>query len=263
MRDGVFWPKSRAAPIAAFFSTFTASGLTRNGRQSVDALLADLPLERVWESHVAGGLSRTDYWLDAHRGVTPEAVKAIARDLAPRLLNLGAITFEINPPTLADFGLRALRAELERLRLVWELRPNRGWTARRVFGSSPRIVVAQHAAYAQQLVRGLAEACRGVRTGERDTAIALCAELIRAGRLGVLTELLPDVVTTRLKMRGVEKTENLLDAYLDAVRSRLFGVEEASAFAEWLQREDPARARTLAWAMRSPPDAPMQADAAP
>lgn len=264
MRDGVFFAEvARRADCGILLDLHSIWANARNGRQSVDALLADLPLERVWELHVAGGLSRNDYWLDAHHGATPEAVMAIARELAPHLPNLGAIIFEINPPTLADFGLRALRAELERLRLVWELRPSRGWIAPRVFGSSPGIVVAQDAAYAQQLVRGLAEARRGVRTGERDPAFALYAELIRAGRLGVLTELLPDVVTTLLKTRGVEQTENLLDAYLDAVRPRLFGVEEASAFAEWLQREDPALARTLARAMRSPPDAPMQADAAP
>jgi len=264
MRDGAFFAEvARRADCGVLLDLHNIWANARNGRQSVDALLADLPLERVWELHVAGGLSHNGYWLDAHHGATPEAVLAIARELAPHLPNLGAIIYEINPPTLAEFGLRALRAELERLRLVWELRSSRCWIAPRAGGSSPDLAVVRDVAYTQELVRGLVAARRGVRTGERDPAFALYAELIRAGRLGVLTELLPDAVTTLLKTKGVEQAENLLDAYLDAVRPRLFGVEEASAFADWLQREDPALAQTLARAMRSPPDAPMLADAAP
>src|SRR3546814_256555 len=37
-----------------------------NGRQPVDDVLATLPLERVWEIHLAGGDAVDGYWLDAH-----------------------------------------------------------------------------------------------------------------------------------------------------------------------------------------------------
>src|SRR5690349_9761932 len=44
----------------------------RNGRQPVRAVLAELPLERVWEVHLAGGEELDSYWLDAHSGPIPQ-----------------------------------------------------------------------------------------------------------------------------------------------------------------------------------------------
>jgi uncharacterized protein len=41
----------------------------RNGRQSIDEFLAQIPLERVLEVHLAGGEEYNGYWLDAHNGV--------------------------------------------------------------------------------------------------------------------------------------------------------------------------------------------------
>ena len=40
----------------------------RNGRQSAREFLAQLPLDRVSEVHLAGGLERSGFWLDAHSG---------------------------------------------------------------------------------------------------------------------------------------------------------------------------------------------------
>ena len=44
----------------------------RNGRQTVKEFLAELPLERVNEVHIAGGLEHRGYWLDAHSRSRPE-----------------------------------------------------------------------------------------------------------------------------------------------------------------------------------------------
>ena len=44
----------------------------RNGRQSLADYIEQLPLERVWEIHVAGGHSHRGFWLDAHSGVAPQ-----------------------------------------------------------------------------------------------------------------------------------------------------------------------------------------------
>jgi len=43
-----------------------------NGRQSVDDFVAEIPLERVWEVHLAGGFEMDGYWLDAHSGALPD-----------------------------------------------------------------------------------------------------------------------------------------------------------------------------------------------
>jgi len=98
----------------------------RNGRQRVVDFLAELPLERVWEVHVAGGFEYEGYWLDAHSGPMPEGLVALAREVVPRLPNLHAIIFEILPPFLSRLGADGFRAQLEELRRLWERRQPAG-----------------------------------------------------------------------------------------------------------------------------------------
>src|SRR3546814_3270109 len=62
-----------------------------NGRQPVDDVLATLPLERVWEIHLAGGDAVAGYWLDAHSGLVPDPLMELCRTWFPRLPNLKAV----------------------------------------------------------------------------------------------------------------------------------------------------------------------------
>lgn len=94
----------------------------RNGRQRVEDFLRDIPHHRVWEVHMAGGMEYRGYWLDAHSGEIPQPVLDIARDIIPRLPNLKALIFEIMPVYLETVGLPAVRAQLEKLRMLWDLR---------------------------------------------------------------------------------------------------------------------------------------------
>jgi len=43
----------------------------RNGRQSVGELIEQLPLDRVWEVHLAGGMMLGDYYIDSHSDSIP------------------------------------------------------------------------------------------------------------------------------------------------------------------------------------------------
>ena len=74
-----------------------------NGRQSVEEFITQLPLERVWEIHLAGGFEMEGFWLDAHSGAIPDTLLSIAREIVPTLPNLKAIVFELFP----SFVLRA------------------------------------------------------------------------------------------------------------------------------------------------------------
>src|SRR3546814_12998281 len=74
----------------------------RIGRQPVDDVLAALPLERVWEIHLAGGDAVDGYWLDAHSGRVPDPLMELCRTWFPRLPNLKAVIFEILPDYLAS-----------------------------------------------------------------------------------------------------------------------------------------------------------------
>jgi uncharacterized protein (UPF0276 family) len=83
-----------------------------NGRQPLDEYLHQLPLDRVWEIHLAGGMERDGFWLDAHSGAIPDSLYAVAEELVPRLPNLKAIIFEIFPSFVPVVGLELVREQI-------------------------------------------------------------------------------------------------------------------------------------------------------
>jgi hypothetical protein len=93
-----------------------------NGRQKVWDFLDQIPLDRVWEIHVAGGFEWNGYWLDAHSGAMSDRLFALSREVLPHLPNLKAIVFEVFTSFVPSFGLGAVRAEMERVRELWQLR---------------------------------------------------------------------------------------------------------------------------------------------
>ena len=96
-----------------------------NGRQTVDDFVAQLPLERVWEVHLAGGFWMDGYWLDAHSGPMPASLHDQAKEIVSRLPNLGAIIFEIYPAFVESAGFDEICRQLELLRELWSLRGSR------------------------------------------------------------------------------------------------------------------------------------------
>ena len=93
-----------------------------NGRQSLEAYLSRLPLDRVWEIHLAGGMKLGGFWLDAHSGEIPAPLFELAKRVIPTLPNLKAIIFEIFPSFIPVVGLDLVREQIERLHELWELR---------------------------------------------------------------------------------------------------------------------------------------------
>lgn len=94
----------------------------RNGRQGVLDALEQMPLERVWEVHLAGGSELDGLWLDAHSAVPPEPLYELAEQILPALPNLGAVIFEIAPEALGRrlVSVDAVVDQLRRLRTLWE-----------------------------------------------------------------------------------------------------------------------------------------------
>ena len=136
MSDGRWWRMvAEQADCGIVLDLHNVWCNARNGRQPLDELLDELPLERVWEVHVAGGEQLDGVWLDAHSGLVDPALVEIAASVVPRLPSLRAITFEIVPEYLEDRALtRAqIRSMLEDLHRVWDLRrPARPrWAGRR------------------------------------------------------------------------------------------------------------------------------------
>jgi uncharacterized protein (UPF0276 family) len=84
----------------------------RNGRQPVTDYLAQLPLDRVWEVHLAGGFETGGFYLDAHVGaIDPELLELAAR-VVPTLPNVRAVIYEAVPASLAAQGAEGLRRVL-------------------------------------------------------------------------------------------------------------------------------------------------------
>jgi uncharacterized protein len=96
----------------------------RNGRQPVLDVVAELPLDRVIEMHLAGGQEFDGYWVDAHSGLVPQDVLDLARQVVPRLPNLKAIIYEVMPEYVKARGITAadLREQLEQLHELWAIR---------------------------------------------------------------------------------------------------------------------------------------------
>jgi hypothetical protein len=110
-----------------------------NGRQTVAQFLSQLPLDRVWEIHLAGGFEMEGFWLDAHSGAIPEPLLQISREVIPQLPNLKAVIFEIFASFLPHVGLDAVRQEVIQLRDLWDLRNTgtRSSTAARTPSATP------------------------------------------------------------------------------------------------------------------------------
>lgn len=93
----------------------------RNGRQTMHEVMQCLPLERVWEIHLAGGDFYNGYWLDAHSDLVPMPVIELCEEWLPKLPNLGAIIFEIMPDYVhaKNIAYQDLAAQLETMRTLW------------------------------------------------------------------------------------------------------------------------------------------------
>ena len=91
----------------------------RNGRQRVLDAVAELPLDRVWEIHLAGGSEVDGLWLDAHSGSPPEHLYELTEQILPALPNLGAVVFEITPEVLDRVTTAEIMAQIRRIRLLW------------------------------------------------------------------------------------------------------------------------------------------------
>jgi uncharacterized protein (UPF0276 family) len=192
----------------------------RNGRQSVAEVLAQLPLNRVWELHFAGGMYESGYWLDAHSGAIPSEVIQIAADLVPRLPNLGALIFEILPQHLPRFGHARVEQQLAVLHELWKLRPPvLVHTAPHISAAAGDLeLTAAEIMEVSESERSLANLLRAATNGDgaasnRDSGYALLFELITDFRRANLARAMHYTLTALLAGLGILETRRLLEAY--------------------------------------------------
>jgi uncharacterized protein len=216
-----------------------------NGRQPVEDFLAQLPLDRVWEIHLAGGFEMEGFWLDAHSGPIPGSLLEIARQVIPALPNLKAIIFEIFPSFVPSFGLDGIREEIEKLHELWNLRGtacgDRLWLRHQ---SQANLVAEDQISPAawENALGGLVIGRPGADDVSRELAIdpgvAMVSRLAREFLASMIVSVLR--LTSRLLMLalGPDSFRSILEDFWSKTPPQLFASAEAEAFATYLEALD-------------------------
>jgi uncharacterized protein (UPF0276 family) len=223
----------------------------RNGRIRLDRFLQQVPLDRVWEVHLAGGHQEHGFWLDSHSGPMPAELRAITAELISSLPNLGALTFEIYDTYLQNLDPAALEAIVADLRELWEGPRPRPPLAPRGFTWAPAEAGPAAGSPAPQPLprpdperweRGLTDAVWKAEPGchpdpEAAAGLRLYAWLARSFRSSMLARALPHAIRYLL-LRDGEAVDGVLASYFGAVAPRLYTPLEAEAFRDWLAERD-------------------------
>ena len=246
MSDGEFFAAvSEAADADLLLDLHNLWCNERNGRGSMDAVLDALPLHRVREVHLAGGLQENGFWLDAHSGVVPPALMDVTERLLPRLPALGALIFELLPEHLPAVGLDGVQRQLEQLQGLWRRRPPTRWTLP-VF--EPRAADAQGddvddvdddgavrllAARLRRMVDALSAPLSS--GADADPGVRVLQSLIVDFRRGALARTLRHTLSLLLLGLGRHETSALLDEYTRTYPPEPFAAVEAEQFCQWME----------------------------
>ncbi|MGY6554468.1 MAG: DUF692 domain-containing protein [Wenzhouxiangella sp.] len=242
MDDGAFTAAvTRKADCGILLDLHNLWTNQRNGRQRIDDFLSQLPLERVWEIHLAGGNERNGFWLDSHAGALPEPLWRVLEDLLPRLPSLGAMVFEIFPVNLPAFGIDRLIAQLERMRELWmgakgQLRSEPKFSPELVV-TGERSTSVTPAEWERSLVSAILnpkQAAGSAVADRNQPALALLSTLIQEFRAAMVVQNFQLTATLLFLSIGPDGFRALLRRHAQDHGPKAFAVEEALAFADTL-----------------------------
>jgi len=208
----------------------------RNGRQPVREFLAEIPLQRVWEVHLAGGFPYAGYWLDAHSGAMPDELAELAREVIPLLPNVHAIIFEMLPQFAERLGSAGFRRQLEIAHELWDLRSA---------AAQPPLSKRRSAPHSESTPREWQDTLGALVIGREpagelaaslraDPALAVFRKLVWQVRAGMIVDNLTYTCRLLMLTRGEDFLRALFDDYCAATAPELFGSAEAEAFAGYL-----------------------------
>ncbi|HEX4810891.1 MAG TPA: DUF692 family multinuclear iron-containing protein [Bryobacteraceae bacterium] len=83
------------------------------------AAIDRMPLDRVFEIHVAGGSWRGGFLMDAHDGRVPDAVWELLEYTLPRAPKVAGVVFEMLEEHALRLGFRTIEQELRRAGEIW------------------------------------------------------------------------------------------------------------------------------------------------
>ena len=240
MADGEFVAAvAEEADVGILLDLHNAYTNERNGRGSMASFVEALPLERVVEIHLAGGLAQGRYWLDAHSGAMPDAVFGFARDLVESLPNLRMINFELMPLYFEQFGADGVAAELERCHEVWAAR--KGVATPRDGGQRTVVIPATTppapAAWERQLatlVRNAPPAGEQADELSTDPGLDVLRFLAAEFRAGMIARGLTLATRLLLLHLGERAVREICADFFASRPPEMFALSEAKAFADYL-----------------------------
>jgi hypothetical protein len=215
----------------------------RNGRQSIASLLEELPLDRVWEMHLADGRNVDGFWVDAHSGLIPEDLIELTYSVVPQLPNLKAIMFEIMPDYMVASTITVddVIDQAERMHDIWEQRGTAAAVPKdreKPGRTTSRVTVNQW----EQALGGLVAGQEGDDNVLRkqladDAGTAIYRKMAESVRAGMIAEVL--TLTFRLLMlsRGEEGLQPYLRRFWGTQPPKQAALAEARCFAKWLANE--------------------------
>jgi uncharacterized protein (UPF0276 family) len=214
-----------------------------HGRQGAGDYVDQLPLERVWEIHLAAGSNHRSYCLDAHPGPAPADLLDLASRIVPRLPNLKALVFEIFPSSAPKLNAELLGSHLEALQRIWDRRGSSTYSRPQQVsrwkednsGPTPleweRTLAALTAH--KKCSSTLADELRA------DPGLAIVRGMVDRYRGSLIVRTLRLSSRLIILERGTGYLEQLLSAFWKAHPPEACAVDEAEAFAEYLQQEKP------------------------
>lgn len=211
-----------------------------NGRERVVDALDRLPLDRVTEVHLAGGLQRDTHYLDAHSALTPSALLELTEAVLPRLANVRAVVFEIMPTFLWRVGMDPLvdhLAELQQL-VARARRANVVGGVRRLSvdeALSERTLDVEPEEWERTLVAAATGWGSGQGEQSNDPALAIMRHLVDSGRRGRVTAATRLTVRLLLVSAGAEVVDQLFDDYCASTPPSLWGHDEGMRFLDWIE----------------------------
>ncbi len=241
MSDGAFWAAiAEAADCGILLDLHNLWCNELNGRQRVLDVLDELPLDRVWEVHLAGGMPMSGYWLDAHSDRVPRALLDLAAEVVPRLPGLGALMFELLPEHLRAVGVDAVAEQVGELSALWRLRgPSSASPAVPAAPAGPVGAptpgdLAAVRDWETSLVRAVTRPDLPAGRLADDPGIGVYRELIGDFRRGSLAQTLRYTMTSLLLGIGARRTSELLGAFFRACPADSYRAVEADHFARFL-----------------------------
>ena len=219
-----------------------------NGRQSVEEFLNLIPLDSVWEMHIAGGMEMDGFWLDGHCDVVPDPLMEIARRVVPALPNLRAIIFEVFSSFVPVVGMDHIRAQLERLHEVWRERgkPRADGVFRQTTAHTPASApvipgvdeptpAQWQEAFARLVVGQAPDATVLSRELAGEPGVALIRKLVQEFRGSMLVSVLRLTMRLIMLALGEDALNTILAAFWEKTPPQFYATTEAEKFAEFLE----------------------------